>query len=100
MSYFNIGDKVIALMDYGEAEPYGIVEGKEYIIRDIYTCSCGSISLNVGVMLPGILCKTRCSCGELVPGTGIWWLNSKRFTKFNGMTDFMEIFTTKNIEAL
>jgi len=103
MADFNIGDTVIAIMDFGDDEQYGIKKGKEYTVFDIFSCGCGYISLDVGVKLPTTGGRTRCLCGDLVPGVGAWWFNSIRFIKKDGgktvdVTEFMEIFIKKTIE--
>ncbi len=52
---------------------------QEYKVLNIQECSCGSVSLDVGL---NVNSNIKCSiCDKIKPVSGIWWCNSKRFTK-------------------
>jgi hypothetical protein len=51
----------------------------EYMVQNVKTCECGSISLDVGLYSEG---GVSCSCdAKSSPHSGIWWCNAIRFVK-------------------
>jgi hypothetical protein len=102
---FNVGDKVIALMDHDSGNRHGfkIIKGKNYIVKGVTTCTCGIKSLNVGVG-EGYT-YTVCSCGTYHKNS-IWWVKAMRFTKADNdksnsidVTAFMDIFSKQIVET-
>lgn len=95
---FNIGDKVIALMDH--VSMYGnIYEGKTYTVRNVMRCSCGIVNIDVGVGY-STNGRTMCSVCNTYYEFGPWWIKGSRFTKADkgksksiDVTAFMDIFS-------
>ena len=52
----------------------------EYIVNGLYLCSCGSLSLDVGLVTPYPR-NTKCNCERLIGGLDIHWCDSIRFVK-------------------
>ena len=88
MSNWKIGDKALCvnngLLPYQTADVVGKLPAlrlnAKYIVNDIHTCQCGSISLDVGLVQTsngGI----RCSCGTVSDPCDVHWCNATRFVK-------------------
>lgn len=78
---WKIGDTAICLFDK-DFPPANIklVKGKEYIIKNILTCRCGRVALDIGarlIMGAGMECV---HCGNRIR-TSIMWADEKLFTK-------------------
>lgn len=102
MSDFSVGDRVVALCNFKTKSGNEIVKGNTYTIHGIMTCSCGTIMVDIGSTLrPNRF--IRCSCGQKFP-KGVWWINSKRFTKpevdetTEDVSAFMDIFMKQPAE--
>ena len=53
----------------------------EYLVQDVRTCECKSITLDVGLS-NGTGKGVKCGCGATSsPTSGIWWCHSLRFIK-------------------
>lgn len=52
----------------------------EYVVNDIYSCSCGSNGFDVGLVSTNLL-PTLCVCNHAIPDTTVHWCDSRRFIK-------------------
>jgi hypothetical protein len=52
----------------------------EYVVNDIHVCSCGAISLDMG-LVSAHKTYTICLCGSQIPDVTIHWCNPIRFVK-------------------
>jgi len=103
MADFSVGDTVIALCNFKTKSGNEIIKGDPYTIQGIMTCSCGAIMVDIGSNLkPNRYIK--CECQEKFP-KGIWWINSKRFTKpevdesTEDVNAFMDIFMKQPVDT-
>jgi hypothetical protein len=72
---YEIGQQVVCVKTHSQ----GIVkEGQVHSIKRIALCSCGYISLDVGITFnDGNLMV--CTCGKKESINGTWWLGAKLF---------------------
>jgi hypothetical protein len=69
-----IGDKVKCI----DGSNHKVIEGREYIIYDIHTCGCGTVSLDVGIE---DYLGCFCSCNAVVANDTHWFAAKSRFIK-------------------
>lgn len=73
-----VGDKVIAIRTHSQG---AFIKGQEYIIKDKTTCSCGKLSIFIGVMLKSYMMSSICrDCFSTYNGRK-WWFCSTSFRK-------------------
>lgn len=64
---FHIGDEVICVDSKPNriGKPSGLIEGKKYIINDVYFCSgCGQTKVTVGIMENFVTSLCPCGCSS------------------------------------
>jgi hypothetical protein len=88
-----IGQRVVAVKNTDATQ-----KGQEYIIQDIQTCACGSVSFNVGVLSE---ChKWRCGCKRSVDGLKNWYLNERLFAPLDEKPELSEFTNETIIESI
>lgn len=82
-----VGDRVVCVKsNYWEGNA-GVIKGRVYVIENIISCSCGSISFDVGVS--SITSFTKChKCGSL-DSYPAWLQSASRFApiQYNSATE-------------
>lgn len=81
MKKFKIGEKVIALTNPLSDMSQRRVKGNIYTVLAISYCyNCGRQAINIDPT-PITAEFTRCNCGARQSTHGLWWTNSKYFSK-------------------
>jgi hypothetical protein len=57
-----------------------LIKNREYIVFDVDICSCGEVSLDVGIG-HNFTGGPFCMCGRGTANDGIWWCAARRFVK-------------------
>jgi hypothetical protein len=53
----------------------------DYTVNDVHVCSCGTVSLDIGLANPNRDVHTSCSCRASIPNKGVHWAHASRFVK-------------------
>ncbi len=103
MTQFKIGDRVKCInvdnlnpKQNGRLPP--LVLHREYIIYDIRVCSCGGVSLDVGISKLKLF-RTICyTCITPTPPSSIHWCSAKRFVKVQEKKEYIAVESSVEIE--
>lgn len=78
---FNVGDRVVALIDNSDTYEQPRKKGQIYVVLAIRYCSrCGIQHINIAGEVFGANKKLyNCTCGMTNTSEGLWWSNSSRF---------------------
>jgi len=84
---WNVGNTALCVkvgpLGYQNQDSKGLpalrLKGK-YLVNNVHTCSCGSVSLDIGLVIrEGLVLGVRCGCGAVSAPSDIHWCASERF---------------------
>lgn len=90
-----VGDRVVCVKGHPSPE-CSLKKGVEYTILNTNACSCGGITIDVGVPLPLNL-FSGCYCKKIINGS-VWWLDPNLFRPISYNSAMDELLNKEIVE--
>lgn len=88
----NIGDKVVCIRTHCNN---AVIKNNIYVVCGVYTCNCGHVMLDVGIINGDHNTLSECSyCGKCIR-TNTWWVSQRLFSPINNFITSTEIDAIK-----